>query len=508
MKDTRLWAAFILCSIGWLAASLCLAPHMSGTDVYIFRDAGWNLAASGSFKSAALPYSVDLTPHLYSHYTPLMPLLFAGYASIFPRNAYTGTVFNLLVGLVSAALVLQCVLWLPAGRLRDAAAFAVAILPVIFVTYDRPEAIALVLFCVTIAYASRPGAHPVLAGCLIALTFLAHPFGAISAALWVSSLFLLRNWKREDCWWRTVVEVSVTAISTLIPIALVALLFYALDHDSLVRFAAHSLGRSSGLRLHSDKPSGWLQGVRHSAFGLSALKAFTYFASLSTILLLLAWAVTNRRKLGHAEWIPIAASVGCALISVRLFPFQAAYVYLIVLLVPAALLILTRRGSQLAVPGLVLLLYAVLIRLPSIGLDWIESIEQIPSYRAAQVQPAFLRAQLSSPEGVLAVEGGSYDLFKPEFSRMIELEYVEDKDRYRALAAVANCYDSYHGTADALRPLPDKLDAANFRLIQRDPQHAWITLLGHRLMRAQWGYGCDLYVRNTPQPANAASTSP
>jgi hypothetical protein len=33
-------------------------------------------------------------------------------------------------------------------------------------------------------------------------------------------------------------------------------------------------------------------------------------------------------------------------------------------------------------------------------------------------------------------------------------------------------------------------------MIQPDPQHLWISLKGHRILKGQWGYGCDLYLRN------------
>jgi len=114
MRNSRYWILFLICALGWLVASLLIAPSISGTDVFIFRDAGWNLAASGSFETAGGPYSHDLLPRFYAFYTPVVPLLFAGYASVFPRNAYAGTIFNLLLGLCAAAVALWRVLRQPA----------------------------------------------------------------------------------------------------------------------------------------------------------------------------------------------------------------------------------------------------------------------------------------------------------------------------------------------------------------------------------------------------------
>src|SRR5579863_2921254 len=164
MKNSRYWILLAICSLAWLATALSIAPNLSGEDVYVFRDAGWNLATSGSFDSAALMYMYDLTPRLNSHYTPMMPMLFAGYLAVFPRNAYAGTVFNLLLGLLAAAVTLRWVLLQPPGKLRHWAALAVAILPAVFVTYDRPESIALILFSATVGLAAMPGSRPILVG--------------------------------------------------------------------------------------------------------------------------------------------------------------------------------------------------------------------------------------------------------------------------------------------------------------------------------------------------------
>lgn len=494
MKASRCWLLFAGCAIAWLAAYLLLPPMMSGTDVFMFRDAGWNLAAYGHFESAGLMYMPDLVPRLYAHYTPMMPLLFAGYLSVFPRNAYAGTVFNLLMGLAAAAIALRWVLAQPGGRLRNWAALTIATLPVIFITFDRPEAIAFVLFAITVAYAARPGAHPLWLGLLIALTFLAHPFFAIAAAIWGASFFLAGNWDSTNRWPRTLMQVAATGVSALIPIGVVALLFYSLDPTSLTRFAVHALGFHSGM--NTVKSGGrWFDAIRWVTFGVSPLASWTYLASFAAFPLLALWWLRHRKELAPQDWLPIASALACEAISVVLFSFQYNYIIALAFLIPVVLLIAGRERARLSRPGLALLLFACLLKLPAVAESLVARAEQGPSYRAAQTQPAFLRAHLASPDGIVTMEGASYDLFKPEFRNMIHLTDTEDVNHFAAVAAVANCYDGYHGIG--VRPFPEKLNAAEFHLIQADPLHMWITLLGRRVMRAQWGYGCDLYVRNS-----------
>jgi hypothetical protein len=499
VKGLRIWILFGAISIVWLLVSLWMAPSNSGKDVFIFRDAGWNLAAYGHFESAGLPYMRDLTPRLGSHYTPILALLFAGYASVFPRNAYAGTVFGLLLGLLAAAVSLFWVLRQPPGRLRTIAASAIAALPVVFVSIDRPEPIGLVLSCVVLAVAAGNKSRPVLTGILIALVFLAHPFSAVADALWVSALSLSRNWTVAGRWSRTLKETALTGLTCIAAIAPVALLFYGLDHDSLRRFAAHAFGMHSGMgEAMSAKSTRSFLGMLKENTELSKLRLFTYLGSLAPELFLLVWILWRRKDLSHRDWLAVGACLACAAVCILLFPVQTAYLNLLALLIPLGLLIASAPGGKLARVGLALLLLTVFVRVPDAALSVIQRVEQWPSYTAAKDQPAYLLAHLASPNAIVGLAGtsGSYDLFKPEFRHLVAVGYME-KEAYSGIEGVANCYATFHGPDAARIPFPPFSDASEFELIQSAPQHTWITLFGHRMMRAQWGYGCDLYVKKS-----------
>lgn len=503
MSNARPWLVFAVCSVFWLAVSVELPPNLSGEDVYIFRDAGWNLAASGSFASAGLVQMRDLSPRLYAHYTPLMPLLFAAYAAVLPRNAYAGTVFNLLLGLAAAAVALACALRQPAGRLRTLAALLVAALPIVFITYDRPEALGLILGAAAIASAAQHAPRPALTGALLGITFLAHPFAAAAAALLAVAMFLAANWPHPDRWLLTARQTAIAAAISAAIVAPVAIVFYALDHDSLHRFAGHALGIHSGLGVAvSHQPGGgFLTGIRKSAFGAGIMDTWSYLLSVVAGIAPALWLLLRRKELGPSEQLALLAVTGGALAALFLFPGQRNYTTFIAFLVPIALLLASRKGERLAAPALALLLFAISINLPPAALVLLRRAEQRASYQAAKQQPAYLALQLSDHAAIVAVEGDSYDLFKPEFPHMVRVDEVDDRDHFAKIAAVANCYDAFQGGAGISRNLPSKLNAAEFRLLQPDPEHTWVTLFGHRLMRAQWGYGCDLYLRDAAPAA-------
>jgi hypothetical protein len=503
MRNSRYWILFLICALGWLVASLLIAPSISGTDVFIFRDAGWNLAASGSFETAGGPYSHDLLARFYAFYTPIVPLLFAGYASVFPRNAYAGTIFNLLLGLSAAGVALWWVLRQPASRLRNVTACAVAVLAPVFTTYDRPEVVALILLGAVIALADEPSQRPVVAGLLIALTFLAHPFAAVLASVWTFALYLSHNWNRPRRFLLTLKQSAIVTVPVVAVLASVALLYYSIDRDSIARFAANALGAHSGVGMALRFRSGheFVDALRESVSGYPIMAKAAYFLSLLSCCLLAAWSVLYRKQLGHAEWLAIAAGLACPLLAVILVPYQVNYVTFMAFSVPLGLLICSRCGGRLATPALAMMLFAISFNAPSLAISLITRIEQMSSFVVAREQPAWLRAQLASPNAEVVLVGDFYDFIKPEFRRLVELDYVEDVENHVAdVAAVVNCYDNYHGDSGAVRPLPEELNASEFHLIQPAPQHLWITFFGHRVMHGEWGYGCDLYLRNSVPP--------
>jgi len=486
---------FALSTSFWLLITLRVAPSMNGIDSYYFRDAGWNLAAYGSFESAALANMTDLTPRFFSHYPPIMPLLFAVYASIFPRNSYGGTIFNFLIALIADLVGLVLVMRQPPGKLRSLTALALAMLPVTFVTNDRPEALGLTLGSLAVATAALKKPRPLLTGAMLAVAFLAHPFTAVIAAIWVAALFCSEAWGKMGGWQRALRLLFVAASSSLMVLACVALTYYSIDPTSLSRFLQHASGADRGI--------GWLHVlsdpkrlVDQLCLHVGAIETVHYVLSYCGLIGIAVWAWIRRKELGPREWFPLAASLLCLLCTIFIFPSEPAYPIYIGVFVPYCLLIANRDSGKLGLPSMALLLFVMLIGIPSAAISLIQRVEQYPSYLAAKDQPAYLLSKLKSPEDVVAVEWGSYDIYKPIFHHMVFGYSSGGKDGYKNLAAVANCYQAFHGDDKVVRPLPAQLNPADYRLIQRAPQHLWITLFGQRIMSGQWGYGCDLYVRD------------
>jgi len=499
---TRPWCWLLLaaCSAAWLVFALSVAPEVSGTDVFIFRDAGWNLASTGSFVSGALPYTLSLAPRLYSHYTPLFPLFFALFLTIFPKNPYAGTVFNLLLGIIAAALTLVWVRRQPPTWYRAAASASIAILPIAFVTGDRPESLGFILFSIAIAAAARPKTPAAIVGLLVAIAFLAHPFAGICSAVWIAALALPRFFEAPPARLLALKQIAIVVISAALPLAAVALIYYRIDPGSLWRFGQHSLGAHSGLGVTINPGSKTrFAAALHKGFFISGiLTTFLSAMSIAAALLLAAWLLARWRTLSIAEKLAAAAGLACMAISLVAFPSQFNYLIFLGAAIPVALLIASKSKPSLGTPALWMLLVFFCAHIPSLVLAEIRLFEERASFRAARNQPALLLSHLHSRASVVAVSSSGYDLFKPSFDHLVDLDYLSDIPDRSALAGIAVCYIAFPGDADTLAPLPPYVDPPSFELIQRAPQHLWITAFGHRIMQRQWGYGCDLYIGRPP----------
>jgi len=403
------------------------------------------------------------------------------------------------------------------GRLKTYTAILIGVFPIAFIRYDRPEALCYLIACAAIAYAARPGTSAVLAGILIGLTFLSEPFGAIVVSVWVAALFLLQNWKNPRRWSLTVIQAGIAALSAALVLIPIALLYHSTDPTSLTRFANHAFGYRTGLGIALQTHKNYLQKFMAVPFlvALTTPSLPTLFFRTAwlfspiVLMMFMAWTLVNRKKFVETEWILLAAGFASALLTIILFPFQPNYLTLLAFFIPSGLLIAGKWSSRLSIQGLSLPIAAIIfIDLPGYGISVLFRIEQRSSYLASLQQPSYLLAHLPSPDAMVSVIGGDYDLYKPEFHHMFGtfdldvhrngIQVHDDDMSMSQLEAVANCYYGFKGGPGSVRPFPSGLNAADFHLIQPAPEHLWITFFGHRISNTQRGYGCDLYVKNAP----------
>jgi hypothetical protein len=97
MRGALTYRSFAAGLAGSLGLTLCLGPSPARTDIFIFKDAGCNLALGLGFNAFSIP-RLDLTPRLFGSYTPGFPLVFGIFSFLFGCTAEANTLFNYGVG--------------------------------------------------------------------------------------------------------------------------------------------------------------------------------------------------------------------------------------------------------------------------------------------------------------------------------------------------------------------------------------------------------------------------
>ncbi len=70
------WGVLAFSLVLWIAFWWVAAPIQAGRDVFVYKDAGCNLALGRGFYSIGLPGTDDLQPHLFASNGPAVPFLF------------------------------------------------------------------------------------------------------------------------------------------------------------------------------------------------------------------------------------------------------------------------------------------------------------------------------------------------------------------------------------------------------------------------------------------------
>ena len=142
---TLLIACLLLAaSVVWTEALL------PATDVFLFKEAGVNLALTNSFRVRDLPHMTPGEERTYSYYPPVYPLAFGLWSKGFGVGLKQSLTFNRVLQIFRALLMLALAMCL-AGRksFSSKAQMALGILLLVFSSMissdgDRPDELALV----------------------------------------------------------------------------------------------------------------------------------------------------------------------------------------------------------------------------------------------------------------------------------------------------------------------------------------------------------------------------
>jgi hypothetical protein len=513
------WVLLSVFAVFWFSFFALTSPLPGGTDVFVFRDAGCNLAQGRGLAAASVPHANTDHPMLFASYTPGALLLFGLAASLFGCSGWVDTFYGLSFAVAACFLLYRCFsLGITSGWQRLCAALLLGVaLPTGMIAFDsdRPEMPAFCLLVVLLLLWRRTtsvAARSLLIAAM-GLVFLIHPFAGIAG--WLLLAFLLMSGERAaepHVWTRRLQVIFVgTALYALV-VAVWALAMWRQDHTALHRFLEHAMGQGTGagVVLHGAKTGGAQSApVVHNGYAVAFRQlfnpAFPAAAALASSLLISGLIVA-----AYALRLPDRRSrlIDCAILLFVLlifpfavFPAQANYfglsraLLLVVLLIGGFPLAGGLRGTM---APLYLILVAFVFTAPWVGLEMLQSVEARASYHREQGQATRVRdyfEQRGVRDPALLVDSGHYFLYKPYFPNLYNRSYLEPGDATDRFQGLILCYSSSRAFSRAQLPWDPALKQSGWHLIDGGEDALRVSLFGHPLMRRNWTWMCDVYSR-------------
>ncbi len=198
-------------------------------DVFLFKEAGVNLATEGRFVAANLPHMPPETSLAYAYYAPLYPFTYGLWTSVLGVGLKQSILFDHLIkGARSLIIFLFLAPWLiPRLNYHSSKAIAVllSLLTLSFLPYynDRPDELALVFGLMSWLFISGPepfGKHFTWSGVFLGLCAATSPVAAMLFGMGSICYFLSNHSP-----WRTIVPkaIAVVAVFSLCMLPLVLL---------------------------------------------------------------------------------------------------------------------------------------------------------------------------------------------------------------------------------------------------------------------------------------------
>jgi hypothetical protein len=508
-------ATIAMAAAAWLCVYGCVAPPFGGADVFIFKDAGANLALGHGFNSIPAPFfDGSSTTMIFSSYTPLYPLLYGAWAAVFGIGPYANAYFDLCLASVAMILVLKLVLpSVQSAFVRQLLIItAVIALPAggVFLAVDRPEVLAygltLLLLAAWVRVPRFRHSAPAIGGS--AIVFLAHPFAGLILLLVLSYLTLTdptaecgKNAPKS----RLLSVIGGWCLFSSVLFA-VGAVFVLLDQHALERFSQHALGTGSGAGVMrrvngiGDLLPFYKKNWRH-AFLSSSIASMTMAGSLlvCTAVLLPFAGLLLARTQGWREQCSrglfVCFVVGLLFVPILLFPRQNNYYSYVRALVPMVVLASQSEAAKLLrarhVPAM-LLTIGWLFCLPNIAIAVITRVENLGSYRDMTARAPELLAPLQGAY-LAAVSSDLYYVVKPIDQNIVCIDYVTDKNAAKIDAVVA----AHAGLppSQARSSIKQELNSGSWRVLTPESEPVVLSILGKQIMRSQWGWSFDAYMR-------------
>jgi hypothetical protein len=472
------WLILGLAAVAWLAVCLIGAPRYAGIDVFVYKDAGCNLALGHGFTARGLPGTPDFEPHLFASSGPGGPFTFGLAAMAFGCSGYISTLYNLLCGVLGAVGVAYLLLPLIPAAYRIIAAVLIALaLPsgLVFTEPDRPGVPAFPMFVAACLLArSRRPVRQAAAALMAGLCAVFFPFGGILAGLAAWMIVVTVDSRRP-----LVGSAIGLFLVFLVPLVAVAGVYGWYDPSFADRFLGNAFGTGSGVGNVVHHSYTALLRFAATSAGIYSTSPVASFVVIAALVLL--WALRRRDPVIQ---LTVAAFV---LIPVLLFPAQADYM---AWARTALLVLIAAVATTRFVPTVALTLICLAI-IPFEAIATLKQIQSRASYGIALREAREFAGLIRDQKGVVIVPPSDYFLYKPLLPNIVDVNYTGDRLPLDRLAGYAACYT---GLRQGETPTVLPVYAGELRRVSEAGSRYVPTLFGRPVTHGQWGWSCDHYL--------------
>ena len=186
------WLAYVAAASFWVIIDSLIAPDPPGTDIFLMKDAGVNLAFGHGYVSCATPDNPSLHYETHASYPSLYPLLYAAYVRLFGFGITQNSYFELAISLLrNAALLCAGLLVIEGSKGRWAWVAFCAATATVSLENDRPDNLSLAVTLFALRLIRVPKVERIVGASLLNFINLGlSPFGGLTAVTVCGGLLL------------------------------------------------------------------------------------------------------------------------------------------------------------------------------------------------------------------------------------------------------------------------------------------------------------------------------
>jgi len=334
----RFFLAIMLSSFCLLCGQVWFEVHVPGTDVFLFKEAGINLAQKGQFVASNLPHMPFGVEKTFAYYPPVYPFLFGVWSWLFgvglPQslsfNAFLTFTRTLLMGFLLLPMLPKSFFEKNTGGTRWAVGVLWVCLSLLTTDRDRPDELAMVFgFTLLLILQSSQREGLKLLGASVALALEGATSPACGVLFGLVALIWSFSWKNRSLK-STLIRLLTLGVGSLVSWSLIILPVVIKDLASGLRFSKQ-VGLSSFPYLKNIRHwSQWNLLIEQFSWNLRSFygsgSQYVHLAAIVVILGIGCWRKNKNEKY----------FMGAGLVYILLVPFvwtlQPYYLWFSILL--------------------------------------------------------------------------------------------------------------------------------------------------------------------------------